>query len=309
MSDITEPNDDPVAAPPVEEFQLTWTQGLFRFLWSAPLLTMILVVLICGGFALFVVCLVISRGVPANGLDVEKIARFATVAVSFCAIIVFPMTLATCLTGRGRKYWVESDQLCAQLGGKSLRLDLQACTYTHQGKLGCDKQGYYSGKVRPRITVSDGEQVIALAFSEELAGAWSDYFDAVGVRHRTPFPWLTLLFAGISAIVVGALTGFLIESMLALFGGPVRIPLGSLPFVGAIDGGVLAMFAVGSRHGKTRIADKYPWLVVMMVGSALSGIAMQWSGVWEFAVINGVFGAACTWLILPNRSELLEPAE
>ena len=261
--------------------------------------------MIFGIMVLFTICLLVSRGLPANGMTevVKKLLNFAAFIAIFCGVIVFPMTLIMCLSGRNRKYWIEADQLCAQSSKKPMTLNLPECTYYSQGNLGADKNGYYLGATRPRITVYDGNQTISLGYSEASSQRWSEYFDFIGVPRSAKFPWLRLAVTTVVAIVVGAAFGYLVERVLAVVGGPA-IPLGSLAFIGSLDGGLLAVFYVGTRHkmGKTNVVEEYPALVVLLIVSAFSGLAYQWSNVWQVSLANAILGVVCAWAILPGRT-------
>ncbi len=253
---------------------------------------------------LFVVCMVASRGLPADGVGgvARKLIDFSFAVLGFVGFAAVPITLFGCLAGRNRKYWIESNELFAAKGEeKTTRLDLDECTYFCLGRITSDVQGFYMGALRPRILVSNGNQHISLGFTEESAIQWSQYFDSVKVKREPRFPFTKALAVGFVTMIFGAVIGFLVHRIVVLAGGPV-IPLGSLCFIGALDGAILGASFVLLRSGSTKAMKlrKRPVLPILLAGMTMSGLGLQWSNVWQVGVANGIIGALGSWVMLPH---------
>ncbi|MDV6031027.1 MAG: hypothetical protein F9B45_13175 [Phycisphaera sp. RhM] len=129
MNDTTyaesEADGESLSPLPSEQFTFTFAQGVKRLLWTAPLLTTVMALLLGGVFAVLAACLAIGRGIPAAQLlaAVPKALSMFVVAWGLLALLCFPLTLIWCLTGRSRKIWVEGKQLHIQ----------DACTLARNG--------------------------------------------------------------------------------------------------------------------------------------------------------------------------------
>lgn len=74
---------------------------------------------------------------------------------------------------------------------------------------------------------------------------------------------------------------------------------GSVVFLGVIDGVFLSLIYVGTRFKPEKVSG---WYVAVTVPSVFAGIAMQWVGLRQIALGNGLIGIVLGTMLIPRKS-------